>query len=395
MKKILFMIINMNIGGMEKALLNMINKMDKKQYEITILMLEEYGGFIKDIPSHVKKEYMSGYKNIKRVLNQPPRYIIYELIKDKSYIKAFNIFFLTLITKILGDRTLFFKYIFKSYSKDSKIYDLAIAYAGPTDYITYYVLDKINARKKVQWIHFDVSKVGFNKQFAKNKYKKFDKIFLVSNEAKSKLISEVPSLKEKVDIFYNIISNEEIKKSLLKADGFNDNFKGIRILTVGRLSFEKGQDMSIKAAKMLFENGIDFRWYCIGEGNQRKNYEKLIKEYDLNKRFILLGSNNNPYKYMEECDIYVQSSRHEGYCITLAEARILNKPIVTTNFTGAREQIIHEKTGLICDCNESSIYTQVRRLIECNNLRYEFKKNLKYANGIEQNHLYKLDNIIN
>lgn len=395
MKKILFMMINMNVGGMEKALLNMVNEMDENQYEITVLMLEEYGGFIKDIPSHVKKEYVHDYKSIKKILNQPPRYIISELIKTNSYIKAFNIFFLAVITKLLGDRTLFFKYVFKNYAKHSQIYDLAIAYAGPTDYITYYVLDKINARKKVQWIHFDVSKVGFNERFAKNKYKKFDKIFLVSDEAKNKLMNRVPSLKEKVDTFYNVISKKEITEKLLSVDGFHDEFSGIRILTVGRLSLEKGQDMLIEVAKMLCENGINFRWYCIGEGNQRKNYEELISKYGLNKQFILLGANTNPYKYMEECDIYVQSSRHEGYCITLAEARILNKPIVTTNFTGAKEQIIHEKTGLICDCNENSIYEQVKRLIECKKLRSTLKENLKYTNNIDTNHLYKLYNIIN
>lgn len=390
MTKILFMMINMNVGGMEKALLNMISEMDNKEYEVTILMLEKYGGFLEEIPSWVNIQYLEDYNNIKPMLNYPPKNVIRDLIKNNSYLRAFNLMIMHIITKLIDDRTLFYKYVFKDYKSIEDIYDIAVAYAGPTDYITYYVLNKINAKRKFQWIHFDITKVGFNKKFARNNYKRFDKIFIVSEEAKEKLINCIPELSNNMETFKNIVSKNNIFSKINNQHPYNDNFKGIRLITVGRLSEEKGQDILIPIVKRLNDDGYNIRWYCIGEGNLRKKCEELILKYEVGDKFILLGNINNPYNYINASDIYVQSSRHEGYCIALAEAKILNKPIVTTNFAGAREQIINNKTGLISECNENDIYNNIKKLLDSEELRNRFKKNLKYDMDNYNNDLYKL-----
>lgn len=390
MTKILFMMINMNVGGMEKALLNMISEMDNKEYEVTILMLEKYGGFLEEIPSWVNIQYLEDYNNIKPMLNYPPKNVIRDLIKNNSYLRAFNLMIMHIITKLIDDRTLFYKYVFKDYKSIEDIYDIAVAYAGPTDYITYYVLNKINAKRKFQWIHFDITKVGFNRKFARNNYKRFDKIFIVSEEAKEKLINCIPELSNNMETFKNIVSKNNIFSKINNQHPYNDNFKGIRLITVGRLSEEKGQDILIPIVKRLNDDGYNIRWYCIGEGNLRKKCEELILKYEVGDKFILLGNINNPYNYINASDIYVQSSRHEGYCIALAEAKILNKPIVTTNFAGAREQIINNKTGLISECNENDIYNNIKKLLDSEELRNRFKKNLKYDMDNYNNDLYKL-----
>ena len=390
MTKILFMMINMNVGGMEKALLNMISEMDNKEYEVTILMLEKYGGFLEEIPSWVNIQYLEDYNNIKPMLNYPPKNVIRDLIKNNSYLRAFNLMIMHIITKLIDDRTLFYKYVFKDYKSIEDIYDIAVAYAGPTDYITYYVLNKINAKRKFQWIHFDITKVGFNRKFARNNYKRFDKIFIVSEEAKEKLINCIPELSNNMETFKNIVSKNNIFSKINNQHPYNDNFKGIRLITVGRLSEEKGQDILIPIVKRLNDDGYKVRWYCIGEGNLRKKCEELILKYEVGDKFILLGNINNPYNYINASDIYVQSSRHEGYCIALAEAKILNKPIVTTNFAGAKEQIINNKTGLISECNENDIYNNIKKLLDSEELRNRFKKNLKYDMDNYNNDLYKL-----
>lgn len=395
MIKVLFMIINMNIGGMEKALLNMISEMDSDKYEITILMLERYGGFLTEIPPYIKVRYLENYKEIKSILNQPPKYISLDLINKKQYIKAFNIYLLHVITKLINDRTIYYKYVFKNYKKEKEKYDIAIAYAGPTDYISYYVLNKINAAKKVQWIHFDITKIGFNCKFAKHQYKKFNKIFIVSDEAKKKFINELPTLRDKVETFHNIISIKNTEGDIKENLEFTDDFKGLRILTVGRLSIEKGQDLLIPVTRKLIDDGYNVKWYCLGEGNARDKYEKLIDKYKVKDNFILLGSSSNPYKYISQCDIYVQSSRHEGYCITLAEAKMFNKPILTTNFVGAAEQITHNKTGLICECNINDIYLKIKDLIVSEKLRNNFTNNLKnISNKQNINDVDKLEKVL-
>lgn len=395
MKKILFMIINMNVGGTEKALLSMLDELVKEKYDITILMLEEYGGFLDLIPGSVKIKYVEGFSNMKPILSNPPIQIAKGLIRDKNLIEGINIILLHLISKMLRERSLYFKYVLKDYKKISEEYDLAVAYAGPMDFITYFVINKIKAKKKVQWIHFDITKIGLNFKFADKFYSKFDKVFVVSKEGKERLIEKVPSLKDKSEVFLNIVSEDNIKKLSNEEIGFKDNFEGLRILTVGRLSKEKGQDITIPVLAKLRDEGYKVRWYCVGEGNARVEYEKLIKEYKLEENYILLGSKINPYPFMKECDIYVQSSRHEGYCITLAEARIFNNPIVTTNFTGANEQIINNKTGLVVESNGDSLHNSIKKILDDEILKNTIKDNLMHKSMSNFKKSKNMDKIIN
>ena len=394
-KKIIFMIINMNVGGTEKALLNMIEEIPKEKYDITILMLEEYGGFLNSIPSEVHVEYVKGYKYIKDVLNEPPHTVSLDFLKKGKIVKAFNIIFLHLLTKILKDRSIFFKYVLRDYHVMDGEYDIAVAYAGPMDFISYFVMNKIKAKRKIQWIHFDVTKIGFNENFAAKIYSKFDKIFVVSNEGREKLINILPSLKDKMERLLNIMSPELVIKMADEGSGFEDDFNGMRILTVGRLSKEKGQDLTITILAKLKEAGYNVRWYCIGDGSAREEYEKLIKEYNVENDYILLGANPNPYPFMKQCDIYVQSSRHEGYCITLSEAKCFANPIISTNFTGASEQIIHNQTGLIVNFDAQVLYNAIRQVLDDKNLENKFRKNLKNEITDTTNEMEKLFKIAN
>ncbi|WP_093052181.1 glycosyltransferase [Salipaludibacillus aurantiacus] len=380
-KKVLFTLINMNIGGTEKALLDMVRELPEDQYDITILMLEEYGGFLDSVPLNVKVRYLKNYDLIKPVIHNPPRVTSMDYIKKGKLIKSICFSTYYLVSKFKKNKSFLFDYLLKNYPQIDNDYDIAVAYAGPMDFISYFVLNKITAKKKVQWIHFDITKIGFDKAFANKNYDKFDKIFVVSEEAKNKVIKTVPGIKKKTEVFYNLISPNRIKQLAKEGKGFDDVFDGKRILTVGRLTKEKGLDLAIKALARLISEGYNVRWYCVGEGKYRDDYEKLIKTYNLENKFILLGSDTNPYRYMDQCDIYVQCSRHEGYCITLAEARHLNKPIVTTNFTGAGEHIKNGETGLIVNISEDGIYEGLKRLIDNEELSRSFEIRLNNETG--------------
>lgn len=366
MKKILFMCINMNLGGTEKALLNMISEMNKDEYDITILMLEEYGVLLCEIPQHVKIKYVKEYVELKKFIRMPPQILAKELFKSKDYQKAIGTFVSYGMSKILKDMGVYFKYILREVNMVEGEYDLAVAYAGPMDFISYFVLNKISANEKYQWIHFDISKIYFNHTFAQKYYRKFNKIYVVSSEGKEKLVSAVPSLKNNMETFYNILPKKSIIEKAYKEKGFSDNYNGIRILTVGRLSKEKGQDLAIEAAAKLNNSGYNFRWYCIGDGGARKEYESMVKDLKINEKFIFLGSKINPYPYMKECDIYVQPSRHEGYCITLAEAKCFGNPIIATNFIGAKEQLANVDNGEVININSDSVYYALKNY--CDNL---------------------------
>jgi glycosyltransferase involved in cell wall biosynthesis len=358
-------------------------------------MLEEYGGFLGSIPPGVKVEYFLGYEKMKDLLNQPPQFMAFNLFKKRQIMNAGIILFLHIISKILMDRSIYFKYFLRNYPKFNQEYDIAVAYAGPNDFISYFVINKINAKQKMQWIHFDVTKIGFNRKFAAKIYNKFDNTIVVSNEAKTKLVNMLPSIKEKTSVFQNIVSPLLIINQAKEGKGFNDHFDGIRILTVGRLSAEKGQDLAIQALAKLKNDGFNVRWYCVGEGNSRKEYESLIDKYNLQSHFILLGSDPNPYPYMDQCDIYVQPSRYEGYCITLMEARCLKKPIVTTDVNGVKEQIKDGESGLIVGIDANEIYYGIRKLISDRSLREKFSTKLSTVDFTSFDQLEKFNGIIN
>ena len=162
-----------------------------------------------------------------------------------------------------------------------------------------------------------------------------------------------------------------LEKSNIKKD------HGLNLVTVGRLTIQKGYDIAIDAARILKEKNLIFKWYFIGEGPERIKLEKMIEEYYLQDNVILKGMQINPYKYINDADIYVQTSRFEGYCITLAEARMLDKPIVTTDFDVVHDQIKHEENGLIVEMNPESIVDAIIKLVEDRNLTTYIISNLK------------------
>lgn len=375
-KKVMFMLINMNIGGTEKALLNMISEMPEEKNDITILLLEEYGGFLDSIPKHVQVDYLPEYCKIKGILNQPLHKLALSNLKTGKFINSIIFFFLYCLTKIMKDRSPLFKYVLRDIHEINIKYDVAVAYAGPMDFISYFIINKVKAEKKIQWIHFDVTKVGFNKKFAKKQYENFDRIYAVSNEAKNKLIELIPKLKLKTEVFFNIVSEKALRIQAKKTTGFKDNFSGLRILTIGRLANEKGQDLAVNALKKLLKDGYDVKWYCVGEGDKRAELEKQILANGLEDRFILLGAKTNPYPYLDQCDLYVQPSRYEGYCLTIIEAKYLYKPIIATNVNGVREQIIDGKTGFIVKDDENAIYKSLRKLLDFPEIRQKFSRNL-------------------
>lgn len=394
-KKILFMVINMNIGGTEKALLNMVAEIPKDKYEVTILMLEKKGDFLNFIPKGVRIEYVKDYEEMQYILNTPSRVVIADLIKQREIVKASQLAFLYLVSKVMKERSMILKYCLKNYEGAYKNYDIAIAYAGPMDFISYFVANKVEARRKIQWIHFDIEKIYFNKHFVNKVYKKFQHVFVVSDLGKIKLTQTVPGLINKTETFLNIISPEMICKMANEGIGFADDFEGVRILTVGRLSIEKGQDLTISVLAKLKEAGYKVKWYCIGDGKERGMYEKLVENYDVQGDYIFLGAVSNPYPFMKQCDLYVQPSRYEGYCITLAEARCFNNPIISTDFTGASEQIIHNHNGLIVQFDEQQMYDSIVQILSDKLLGGRLRENIEKEVVDTREELKKLYRIAN
>ncbi|WP_336481244.1 glycosyltransferase [Bacillus sp. FJAT-53711] len=357
------------MGGIEKALISMLESMQKDEYDITVLVMGRGGELIDEIPNHVKVKCL--YGNEKSIIEK-----IWNYTKRGNFINAFRIGWYTVLAKKA-------KTVYEQEMYQSKMlpiaeteYDLAIAYHTPASFPVVYVMNNIKAKVKAAWIHSDISQYERELQSYKNFYRRYDRIFCVSKFAMNKFVEVYPDLKGKASVFYNILDQKRLNLMSVKDEGFNDKFDGIRILTVGRLTSQKGQDIIPSILMKLKSKNYNIKWYCIGDGESRSKLESMIKKYDLEEYLVLLGTKNNPYPYIKQCDIYVQPSRHEGYCITLAEARAFNKPIVTTDFVGAREQIENGQDGLITKFDENEIYSAMENLISNKALCDKFRSNL-------------------
>ena len=180
------------------------------------------------------------------------------------------------------------------------------------------------------------------------------------------------------------------RQSQIPVDDFIFNHQHPLIVTTGRLAIAKNHRFAVEAAKKMKERGVEFVWFFIGDGEERLNIENLIKIYNLQKYVILLGERTNPYPYMAQCDVYVQTSSFEGYGLTIAEAKILGKPVVSTNFDVVHDQIKHEHDGLIAEMTSESVADNILRLINDKDLRNRIiasvnkEKNTTYMTEVEK-----------
>ena len=218
--------------------------------------------------------------------------------------------------------------------------------------------------QKIAWVNTDYRLAAYNKDFDLNYYEEFNEIVAVSDGCKEVLIQEIPKVESKIQVVYDIISPTLIKSMANESGGFSDQFEGLRILTIGRLVYEKGYELAIEACYKLKQKGYRFKWYVIGEGNLQRELEDRISKYNLHDTFILLGTYKNPYPFIKQSDIYVQPSRYEGFGLAIAEARIIQKLIVVTDFVTVHNQIKHRENGLIVKMDSEAIYEGVKEIIE-------------------------------
>ena len=154
------------------------------------------------------------------------------------------------------------------------------------------------------------------------------------------------------------------------------NRDDIKILSIGRLNHQKGFDIAIESAKYLYERGYRFKWYIIGDGILENNLKNLIEKNNMQDNVFLIGTRENPYPYIKNCDIFAQTSRFEGKSISLDEAKILSKPILVTNYSTAKDQIINNKEGIIVDMSEKAIAEGLEILINDIEKRIELSEYL-------------------
>lgn len=374
MKKVLFVINTMGCAGAEKALIELLKKFPPQQYEVSLFVLLGQGELIHQIPAHVKmlnKNYCDISVLSKEGKKQLRKRILTRMFSHGSVFKNIpylfqNLFSMIKCGKIYPDKLLW-KVMADGAWRTKEHYDLAVAYLEGGS--TYYVNQHVHADKKATFLHVDYSRAGYNRKLDQECYLNYNRIFTVSDEVRESFLSEYPECEQKTEVFHNLINQEEIRHKATLPGGFDDEYRGLRILTVGRLTAQKAYETAIDAMKLLKSKGIEARWYVLGEGELRGKLEQQIAQNDLKDHFILLGVKENPYPYYAQTDLYVHATRFEGKSIAIQEAQTLGCTIVVSDCSGNREQVEDGIDGLMCELTPQGICQAIMRLEKNEELR--------------------------
>lgn len=297
MKKIAFFQVDLNIGGIQKSLVNLLNNLDYKKYEVDLYLFEKENIFIDDIPKNVNVNYLEKGSSVNK--------LIYFNILQRRYV-----------------------------SKIDKVYDVAIDF---NSYSMDTALACINcpARKRVTYVHNDIKiklkeepKYRILHHFFKSKYKYFDVIVGVSKACIDTFKEVHGNLDKDYYVIPNIINTKEIFDRSLDVSGIKVSKDVYNLCSAGRLVHQKGYDILLMYISELIKYRTDFHLYIIGDGPDREALEKQLFDLKLSNFVTLCGYRSNPYSIMNEMDGFVLTSRYEGQGMVFLEAKALGLDIV-------------------------------------------------------------------
>jgi glycosyltransferase involved in cell wall biosynthesis len=394
-KKILIASYDMEVGGVERSLISMLENFNYEKYKIDLMLYKHQGDFMSLLTDNINlldevPEYTSFRKSISQLFKE--KYLAIGISRLLSKTAA------DLNGKIKGinetgyyQMQLMWKYALPFLPRLEQKYDVAISYLWPH----YFIAEKVTARTKIAWIHTDYSTVDTDVEMDLKMWNKFDHIVAVSDACKQAFLKKYPKLGNKVLVIENITSPDFIK-TMASEDDDNPLLKDTRfkLVTVARLSHAKGIDNAVKALNLLKNKGYEnIVWYVVGYGGDEQLVKDLIAKYQLEKQFILLGKKTNPYPIMKAADLYVQPSRYEGKAVTVGEAQILSRPVLITNYTTANSQVLEGVDGVICELSVEGIAKGIEDLFNDKKLLQRLKKNCdlkNYSNKHELEKLYKI-----
>ena len=217
-----------------------------------------------------------------------------------------------------------------------------------------------------------------------------ERVYCVSREACEAVREFYPEFADKIDYVENYVDAKEVRE---KAEEFVPKYPKDRLVlcTCGRITPDKGFDLAVQAAKLLRNNGLNFKWYFVGDGFDRSRIESLILEKNLTEFVEITGLQTNPYPYIKNCDIYIQSSYDEALSISMLEAQMLCAPMVSTKTAGGIAMIQDGVNGLLAEINAESLAEAIKRLVNDNNLRKKIKKYLYKIDYSVEEKRYKRD----
>lgn len=362
--RLLIMHQELSVGGAEKVLLDMLDRLDKDKYDITLL-LRSPSMWDDRVPKGVKVQHLlhRGHKSGGALRARLYKYLL--------------MFAPWLIYALRGAKGRF---------------DVAVSFI---DAMLWY-LPSARANCRVSWVHSDYSalevcpevksmgnKTGLLARMITRRRNRiinsFDKVVFVAQSAVKGFVQKTGFAPEKTAVCYNINNKQRIYK--LAAEPITDRewteYGGRKICTVGRIADQKAMHRLIPLMQHLKADGMELRLYVVGDGLLRDKLQRSIDEAGLHDDIVLLGTRDNPYKYIAASELLVCSSLFEAYCTVTKESILLETPFVTTACSGMEEQVGGTKAGLIVENGEDTLYPAVKAALTDGKLYSQMKADIK------------------
>lgn len=367
------LIVHMSLynGGAERSLINFLTALPPDVFDVDLLLFRTEGLFLHELPPHVRllktpEPLLSLYYNKSSLVPRAGgvRGLWYRFFRAAASVvsgvgagkndnlrrqRRWKWFFHRLIPNLPGE------------------YDAAMAYFHGE--VSYYVMDKVRAKRKVAWVHNDYDKTGQSPDIDRPYFARFAEIATISPLCANALQRAFPELAAKFTVVPNLTSASVVRAMSREFEPPEFDKSAPILLSVGRLNPQKACDLSVEAASLLKARGVAFRWYLLGDGGMRGTLERMIEEKGLTGQVVLLGARANPYPYMRACDVLVQNSRYEGKSVVLDEAKILGKPIVVTAYPTVADQIEADAEGLVVPLTAQGVAEGIERMLRDAKLR--------------------------
>ena len=360
----MLLIESLSNGGAEKVLVTLLQNLDTSKFDVTLCSIVDVGIHRKALPSNIK--YIS-------ILKEPTSFITRIIYKIK-YRLVYDILPLQLVYSLFVPH-------------DSDV-EVAFVEGFSTKLLSYSTNKK---SKKIAWVHTDlinnhwIESIYQSKSEELRSYRKYDIIIGVSNT----VVNSVKKLYEldNVKLLHNPIDSDSITNQARKGGHKSEKF---RLVSVGRLVEQKGYDRLLRVFCRLIDKGFDIELLILGEGPDRDKLQSYIDQHNLQNRVDMPGFLENPYAEIVSCDLFICSSRSEGYSTAVTEALILGIPVVTTNCSGMDELLGNGEYGIIAENNEQKLYDAIENLLNNRDELSYFKQK-----AIERGKMFSISNLMN
>ncbi len=395
-KKCIFIAIHyLEIGGAEISLIGLLNAIDYSRYEVDLFVYSHQGELMKLIPKEVNLlPEISKYAQIEQPMISVLKRGYVDVVLARLWAKVrFAAYARRVKPK---DGSAVFQYVANAVTPclpslhHLGMYNLAISFLTPHNI----VLEKVQARKKIAWIHTDYSRIDVNAALELPVWNGYDYIASISPDVSRTFLSVFPSLQGKLVEIANILSPAFVRnraEEQVDLSVFGD--EAVKLLSIGRFTYQKNFDNVPDILRRIREHGIDARWYLIGYGGDESLIRQRIREAGMENYVVIIGKKANPYPYIQACDLYIQPSRYEGNSVTVREAQMLCKPVVVADYPTAASQIQNEKDGVIVPLENAACAEGIVRVIQDAELQsrlIQFLKAHDYGNENEVEKIYKL-----